>query len=183
MPPRCAICLRARYAMSGTDLAYGGHVTRPKSGSGRGSARVIPAMGLRACYAMSDTDTAHVLTSHAITATPLAAYALATRSPALTKRVLGARSRFFEGFFCLLVAQVASRYGQIKCNNHALRTLCPLSFDFAAQEKQSRVGGKAVGGAWAVYRVGPLLVELEADSCVGAMSWSGGANNVIGTPA
>eukprot|EP00961_Rhodomonas_salina_P034248 460955-Rhodomonas_salina.1 len=56
-----AICLRASYAMSGTDLAHGAICARAccaMSGTDLHSATV-----LRACYAMPGTDLVHGATS------------------------------------------------------------------------------------------------------------------------
>eukprot|EP00961_Rhodomonas_salina_P271943 3674730-Rhodomonas_salina.3 len=52
--PVTSICLRARYAMSGTDLAYG--PTR-MGGSTWSERKTTAGMVLRNCYAMSGTDT------------------------------------------------------------------------------------------------------------------------------
>eukprot|EP00961_Rhodomonas_salina_P303678 3941322-Rhodomonas_salina.6 len=79
--PAASICLRACYAMSGTEIAYGRRSTR---GAPRARLRLVgSAIRLRASYAMSGTDLAaaatHLRPCYVMSSTNLAYCAICLR--------------------------------------------------------------------------------------------------------
>eukprot|EP00961_Rhodomonas_salina_P172601 2327690-Rhodomonas_salina.1 len=92
-----AICLRERYAISGTDIAYVAISPRAPYGM-PGTDIAYGAISLRASYAMPGTDIAYgAMPSRC---TPLSPYAPRRRCPVLTERMV----------ICLCVCCVPTRW-------------------------------------------------------------------------
>eukprot|EP00961_Rhodomonas_salina_P217267 2935779-Rhodomonas_salina.3 len=108
--PVCfAIGLRARYAMSSTDMSCGAICLRTSYTISSTKTSVLSATSLRACYAVSGTHVAYAATSPDklllptdanATAVCVCSYARATRCPVLTSRtcmVLQPAPRYLAG--------------------------------------------------------------------------------------